>query len=438
MARGSHAGQALVLALAFAALLAGGSLLVYTLGQTVTDKMRLQNAADAAAYSAALWEARSLNFQAYTNRAIVANEVAIAQFVSLRSWSAYLGRTLTNASLVTSWIPPVGRALAAVAQGWGAVDRAVQTTLPVAETAISHWNVDVLTTAQAVMHQQALVGAADLVGEVAAANEPRAVVSSATRLLEVRNAAGWQTGLTARYRRGGGELRRFSDLLMSARDGFTANRGADLLPANPFVDIRKRGGTDLIGEYSWRGMDTLALHVDLLFGSLETPVGWGAAEDRRLPVNTRGVHGGSWRDNARTSRLANGTLLPRQGYAGLPEIRDVVRPARQQDLRLRYGVALSLPADRVRSADRELTQGLLLPDGSRFGQEPSFSAGQLHALSAAELYFMRPVPRADGRQEYPSLFSPYWQVHLVGVDSTERSLSAPARGLGVDPYAVLP
>ena len=438
MRAGRVAGQALVVALAFAALLAGGSLLVFTLGQTVNDKLRLQNAADAAAYSAALWEARSLNFQAYTNRAIVANEVAIAQFVSLRSWAPYVGRTLDNASLVTSWIPPVGRALGAVAQVWRGIDRTLQTTLPVAEAAISHWNVDALTTAQSVMHQQALIGAADLVGEVAAANDPRAVVSSATRLFEARNASGWQSGLTTRYRRGSGELRRFGDLLQASRDGFSASRRADLLPANPFVDIRKRGGTDLIGEYAWRGMDTLALHVDYLFGSSEVPVGWGAAETRRLALRTRGLHGGSWRDNPRTSRLADRTLLARDGYAGLPEIRDVIQPQRQQDLRLRYSVGLSLPKDGILTADRVMTSGIELPDASLFDLQPSFSGSGLHALSTAEIYFKRPVPRADRRQEFPSLFNPYWQVHLVPVDASVRSVSAPSRGLDVDPYAVLP
>ena len=438
MGAGKHAGQALIAALAFAALLAGGSLLVFTLGQTVNDKLRLQNAADTSAFSAALWEARSLNFQAYTNRAIVANEVAIAQFVSLQSWSSYMGRTLGNTSRVTAWVPAVGHALASVSQVWGGVDRVLQSTLPVAEGAISHWNVDVLAAAQGIMHQQALIGAADLVDTVAKATEPRAEVAAATRLFEVRNATGWQSGLTTRYRRGSGELRRFSTLLGSARDGFTADRRAELLPSNPFIDFRKRGGTDLIGEYAWRGMDTRALHVDLPFGSSEVPLGWGAAESRRLAVATRGFHGGSWRDNPRSSRLADRAMRISSSYAGLPEIRDVVQPSRQQDLRLRYSVGLALDKNRVRTADRELTSGVLLPDASAMPLQPEFAGNQLYALSTAEIYFRRPVSRADGRLEFPSLFNPYWQVHLVGLDAPVRALAAPDRGLVVDPYAVLP
>ena len=83
-------GQALVLTLAFVAAVVMAWALVFNVGQTVNAKLKLNIAADAAAYSAAVWEARSLNYQAYLNRGIVANEVAIAQLVSLRSWSAYV------------------------------------------------------------------------------------------------------------------------------------------------------------------------------------------------------------------------------------------------------------------------------------------------------------------------------------------------------------
>src|SRR4051812_20366526 len=78
-------GQALVLFLGFAAALIGIMLVSFNSGQVTNAKMRAMNAADAAAYSGAVWQARSLNFQAYMNRAMVVNEVTIAQSVSLRS-----------------------------------------------------------------------------------------------------------------------------------------------------------------------------------------------------------------------------------------------------------------------------------------------------------------------------------------------------------------
>jgi hypothetical protein len=53
--------------------------------------MELQNAADGVAYSVAIPEARDLNFMAYTNRAMVANEVAIGQAVGLAFLAPPLG-----------------------------------------------------------------------------------------------------------------------------------------------------------------------------------------------------------------------------------------------------------------------------------------------------------------------------------------------------------
>src|SRR5688572_14423197 len=104
--RRSHSGQSSIVLLALLASLVAAGAACFGVGQLVNDKMRLVNAADAAAYSAAQWEARSLNFQSYLNRAIVANEVAIAQLVSLRSWSGYVSTLARNGATVAQWIPP--------------------------------------------------------------------------------------------------------------------------------------------------------------------------------------------------------------------------------------------------------------------------------------------------------------------------------------------
>ncbi len=63
---------------------------MFSTGQVAATRQRLDNAADAAAYSAALWRARVMNYHAYANRAIVAQEVAIAQAVTLVSWATLL------------------------------------------------------------------------------------------------------------------------------------------------------------------------------------------------------------------------------------------------------------------------------------------------------------------------------------------------------------
>jgi hypothetical protein len=437
MKRRPHSGQALVVMLAFMACLLGAFILVFNVGQVVNDKMKLTNAADAAAYSAALWEARSLNFQAYMNRAMVANEVAIAQLVSLRSWSAYVGRLTTNGARVSQFFPPVGRAMQALARSWNAVDRTVQQTMPPLEGALSRWNVDVLAHAQFAAHHQAELVAADLVNDVARANEPRAELTEATRVLQARNVGEWRNRFTATYARSGSNRKRYTDLLMESRDGFTRSRRNDIF-GGVLVTTRKRGGTDLIGEDSWRGVDTLSLHFNLVLRDVEVPIGWGAAEKQRRPVNARGQHGGSLRTNPAASRRALRTLRPASGYRGAPEIRDVITPSRRDERKLAYTVALRLPRERIATADRLITaQGVMLPDGSHESVAPNFADDAQHALGSAELYFQRPQARTDGRREYPSLFNPYWQARLIATPTVERTLAAPWRGLGVDPYAVL-
>ncbi len=194
----------------------------------------------------------------------------------------------------------------------------MQRALPVLESALSLWNTRALVTAQAVAHQQALLAAADLVQKVSVANEPRAEVATATRLLQTQNGEIWQHRFTARYQRGGGDLRRFTRLLMDSRDGFTRSRRSDLPISLPLMSMPRRGGTDLLGEYSWRGVDTLSLHLNLLLRHVETPLGWGAAEQRRQSVTQRGEHGGSLSRNARASRLALRDSRVSDRYQGVP------------------------------------------------------------------------------------------------------------------------
>ena len=82
-------GQASVFVIIVAAILVIAALLVYNSGRAVATRIHLQNAADSAAYSGAVELARAYNFAAYSNRAMVANQVAIAQMVGLASWSRY-------------------------------------------------------------------------------------------------------------------------------------------------------------------------------------------------------------------------------------------------------------------------------------------------------------------------------------------------------------
>ncbi len=79
-------GQSAVFVLLFLGILLISLNYLYKQGRITSDKMEMQNAADAIAYSISLTEARDLNFAAYMNRAMIANEVAIGQLLGLASW----------------------------------------------------------------------------------------------------------------------------------------------------------------------------------------------------------------------------------------------------------------------------------------------------------------------------------------------------------------
>ena len=80
-------GQAMVFGMLFMGITVIALIMLFNQGVLTRDRVQLENAADAAAYSQAKLFARHQNLIAYTNRAIVANELSIGQVVALMSWS---------------------------------------------------------------------------------------------------------------------------------------------------------------------------------------------------------------------------------------------------------------------------------------------------------------------------------------------------------------
>ena len=89
-------GQVLPLALAVLIVACVMFFLVFNSGRAVNEKINLVNAADAAAYSGAQIAARHLNFMAYTNRAMVANEAAIGHLYSFQVEAELLGNIVKD------------------------------------------------------------------------------------------------------------------------------------------------------------------------------------------------------------------------------------------------------------------------------------------------------------------------------------------------------
>lgn len=67
-------------------------------------------------------------------------------------------------------------------------------------------------------------------------------------------------------------------------------------------------------------------------------------------------------------------------------------------------------------------------DSGVFHVADKFAGNDISAVSKAEVYFRRPAPRPDKREEYGNLFNPYWDVRLVSARN-ERLAAWGAKGL---------
>jgi hypothetical protein len=413
-----------VLFLGFAAAIIGVMLIAFNSGQVSNAKMRAMNAADAAAYSGAVWQARSLNFQAYMNRAMVANEVAIAQSVSLRAWTQYVYIFTRNASVVTSWIPVVGPAVRAVERVMNAVNRGVQSILPAGET-VNRVVSQAEHAGQGGMH---LAGALvfDLALEVAKSNG--AALSRGGEALLLVNANAWKN-FTDTYSqnhgpqaKGGDGRARLREVALNSRDGFSYAR--DFKLGNGLAEIRKQGGTDLIDYDAWVGLDSACLRV---LKDCILPLGWGGAQAYSPRMTYRiGKHGevNDWNSIDGALARPEATRRPnaadaRRGFPGYRDLKAIDKKSKVLPL----AVEVVVKDSAIPSAGSALQAKAALTNGTTLEHDPHYpaSGGGVYAVAEACVTFERPHnwPR-EGATEYASLFSPYWRASLATESRTTR------------------
>jgi len=419
--RRSMRGQALAVLLPLLAVLVAALWWVLETGEAAAEKQRLRNTADAAALSAAVWQAKVLNFDAYMNRAIVANEAVIAQSVSLRGWSSYMDHLLPRASLVTSAVPYLGTAMLALQRSWSLIDRALQPALFSAEGVTSALNHD-LATAQRVMHASVPFVIPQIVKDVVAANDTRYQVTVGGNWMLARSALDW-VDFASFY--GGSWRWRQRDVVQRSMDGFSHQRNftLSLLPGLPFARLEKRAGTDMIGFDTWRAIETLAIHQRryIFFGRMrETlPIAWSGVENGARTA-LRGTHGGAFSVNRRTATLAERQTRRRSSYLGLPSMWDLSASQRAY-----FSPPIIIVRLALRDADRK---GARSSWGFDAVQDLEGRAVQLGGRSplpmiveaAATATFHRSEPRADGAREEPSLYNPYWRPRLSSTSVVDR------------------
>jgi hypothetical protein len=437
---GSPRGQALVFLLPLVATLAAALLWVLDAGQGVSEKQRLVDATDAAALSAAVWQARTLNFESYMNRSIIANEAVIAQSVSLRSWSDYMNRLLPGASVLTRWVPVLNGAVLVLQRLWAGFDRALQPGLTAAEAMVSLVDHD-LAAAQRLMHAASFQAVPDVVRATLAANDPRYRLSAGGEALLARWLADW-TRFSSSY--GGAWRWRQADVLRRSLDGFTESRNSTFAaaPLGTWLRIEKRGGTELLDFETWRSVETLSLHTrsGFLVGRMreQVPLGWGAAY-HGAPSRQAGTYGGSVRTNPRAFRLADAGVRQHRSYLGLPSLRDLSVEQRRQFEPPRLVVRAVIHGAGRRTASGITGVNRLLPAAGPGDEGVALPrARAMYAMSAAETYFLRTERRRDGAREAPSLYSPYWRPRLSLPTRAERIFAASADGVAVPLLEALP
>lgn len=102
-------GQVILFGL-FAVLIGLGTLLLmYHAGKLSNDKIRLVNAADAAAYSGGVWVARQYNFTAYTHRSMIVNTLYQAHYTAYVSYIRNIAEVVELIKDATQAIPIVGQ-----------------------------------------------------------------------------------------------------------------------------------------------------------------------------------------------------------------------------------------------------------------------------------------------------------------------------------------
>jgi hypothetical protein len=426
-------GQILPLALVLLIAVAATLFYMFNIGQLVQEKLRLTNTADAVAYSAGVFEARLLNYDAYANRAIIANQIAIGQAVGLASWAKYMGTSASTIGPYLHLIPGVGNALA---QAMAHFESIMDTLTPALAGAVGRHDaaIQALALSQQFMHgpgdAPAVASRLALMQRVAHDNDPQVVVDplpigddlvSFTRSYATRD-----------------ERRRMGTLVHDSRETFLQSRNWNfgLVVLCHGIELRKRGSTELIDLIDgWKSMDTLSAHHHRVrrwrCRRSERPIGYGSAMSDDELTDGAYSYAGSRNTNPRASLRAespDGVAIgfdpspAPSGGGAIPTFRELSHRAlamADPTTRLTIRVTKSAAAQRFSGGASSVKPAgqLQLYDGAMVG-------GVSAAISSVEVFFERPDAgntRHPGRNELGSLFNPYWQARLAPVSAAARA-----------------
>lgn len=418
-------GQALVYGLFMLIFGLASLFFMFNTGQLTAEKTKLVNTADAVAYSAAVMHARALNFDAYTNRALVANEMSIAQMVSLKSWLDYAKNHTTSitplacqtiynvpGALGLARYTPLCMALAYIGPA-AYVNAANNAATPVMQGIViaSEAAKIALQAAQLTMFATFVQARTQVMQEVAEANYANdGEVKVDTIPLTDNYVLFDGQPFISLYT--GNDRKRMADVerTAAANEVFLGDRGwsdTSLMPCTPIPRGKASHtfSTQLDGLDAWVANDRARITTE----RWKLGGGWIKFWACR---NDTGYGLGSGAKAARTHPSGSDWY-----YSGVPSFFELSSKA------LAYGPANSDPdkkearlrfAIRLTRAKSEQRTSAGASEVRPAGRLAIFGGNQakdvMAAVSSSEVFF----DRMDGVKELGSLFNPYWHAHLVG------------------------
>lgn len=392
-----QSGQIAPLALFGVLITSAVLVLLFNTSQKITHKSQLTNAADAAAYSGAVWTARHLNFVAYTNRAMIANHVAVGHYVSYVSWVRYVHDSIDYIDRVTQWIPIVGQYVDIAEQIAEQVRELAEQSAEVVVPAIDLWNANFRAAQAEAQASLALDNLNELMQATARSYDPEFRVNDRGALSSMPHEL--RTIIEAQLMQQLAEVPSFVRRYTASNDRGNLGELIDAsLQANADLErwipgqrgwqetgilfrLRKQGSTDHVQSANgadWRASDQLQYRTRRLFG-------WSR-----------------WRRIGDRTSTATASEFD-SDYSGVPSYYNVAgSPA---DRSLRIAAVVTQAQDRIATADLLGMQSPRLP---------------MTAVAIARVEFRRPTTSgfpglANDAHELANLFNPFWEARLAPV-----------------------
>jgi len=429
-------GQAMVFGILVVLGAAVATFFVFNTGQMTAEKTKLVNTADAVAYSAGVMHARALNFDAYTNRALMANEANIAQMVSISSWLQYAQGHINGVprlSCYTQYSIPVALATITYAPLCYALSYPpLYTPVVYANNAFNSANIgnailvraDIAKTELKLMQTTMFAGftiaRSEVMRDVADANyrDDGSVDIDTAPLDDDWNFFEGSAPFIAQ--RKNNARTRMKDVIVASanEDKFVRERkwsSKSPWPCSiPIGEATRTGQTVLSGFTSWQANDSANFRVRSwrgIFPSCKQDKNYGLGSgSRQASANN------AWR------------------YSGVPDFYELsdaalayspnsTNPAKRGDPRVQFAIRLTRANGQTKTSAG--VSGIK-PTGELAVFDGAPARGVLAAVATSEVFFEH--TQSNGATELGSLFNPYWQVHLIGNSATSVAVARAKQG----------